>query len=133
VNQVDQAIYEALTSDAALMAKVTGVYNALAPSSVSTPFVVFQEQAGTDAYTLRRRMLRSLLYQVKCVDRGGSAKTAGEVYDLIDGVLHDASLSVAGYATLYVRRESDVKYTEVVDGVQYWHVGGLYRVIVSPL
>lgn len=132
MNQVDQALYQALTGSSELMARVSGVFNGLAPEAASEPVVVFQEIAGTDAYTLNRRASRELVYLVKCVDRGASAKQAGEVYDIIDSILHDATLSVPGYATLYTRREADRKYTEIEAGVQYWHVGATYRVVIAP-
>lgn len=132
MNQVDTALYTALTGSTALMAKATGVYNSLAPSTATPPFVVFNEQAGVDAYALSRRAYRRLLYQVKCIATGPSGKAAGEAYDLVEAVLHDAALTVTGYGLLYLRRESDVKYTEVVNGIQYWHVGAIYQVMITP-
>jgi len=132
MNQVDQALYEALTGDANIMNVVTGVYSAIAPPSATYPFIVFQEQSGTDDYVFARCGWRNLVYLVKCIDKSPSAKRAGEVYDLINAALHDASLSVPGHAVLYIRRESDVKYAEVSNGVMYWHVGARYRITVAP-
>lgn len=132
MNQVDQALTQALTSSDELMARVNGVFNGLAPGVVAEPIVVFQEIAGTDNYTLTKRATRNLVYLVKCIDKGPSAKRAGEIYDIIDSILHDATLNVPGYATLYIRRESDRKYLEVSDGVLYWHVGAEYRIQIAP-
>lgn len=131
MNDLEDALYDALIGNTALMAKATGVYNTVAPRSATCPFVVFGHQAGTDAYTARLRSTREYIYQVKCIAEGASSKVAGDVYGLIDAVLFDATLTAGSKAVLYVRRESDVKYSETVEGKQYWHVGALYRIVVA--
>ena len=63
---------------------------------------------------------------VKGVVRAPSADRAEEIADKIKELLNDKPLS--GFASLtYLRRESDVDYGEVIEGVQYRHAGALYR------
>ena len=132
MNQVDAALYAILSDNAELGEKVTGVYNAVAPETAEYPFVIFNEQSGTDSYVFGDYSHRNLVYLVKCVAKSPSAKVAGEVYDIIESILMDRQLTMDGYKNIYLRRESDVKYPEVVDGIQYWHVGALYSITVVP-
>jgi hypothetical protein len=42
-----------------------------------------------------------------------------------------ASLSISGSTLLYLRRQSDVEYPEVDNGVRYSHAGALYRLVTT--
>lgn len=127
------AIFEALDGDVALEDLVEDrIFHKVAPQGSTYPFVVFGKQAGTPQRTFRGPAVRSDLWMVKGVDRGPSASAAEEVDAALEAVLDDAELSVAGAELLYLRRESDLDYTEVLDGETFHHVGGLYRVVVEP-
>ena len=133
MNQVDTALYKILSEDTNLMEKITGVYNAVAPEMAEYPFVVFHEQSGIDNYVFGSDYShRNLVYLIKCVTESPSAKMAGEVYDIIESIVMDRQLTMDGYKNIHLRRESDVKYPEIVDGIQYWHVGALYSITVVP-
>lgn len=132
MNQVDTALYGVFTGSTNLAQKVTGCYHGAAPNAVAYPVLVFQEITGSDSYTLSKRVARELLYQVSVLAEGWSAKAAGEAMDIVDGLLHNAALSVSGYATLYVRRAGSREFVTVEGGVAYWHESADYRVIVSP-
>jgi hypothetical protein len=96
------------------------------------PYVVFQQQAGTDSYTFSARDGRSLLYLVKAVDVGSSGLRAAQMAERLDTLLTDKPLSVSGWTNIRLRRESDVEYVEVDAGKTYQHYGALFRVDVRP-
>ena len=136
---VDTAIYSRLATDVAGTATgtlgqlgATGVYRAVASQGSVEPYIVFNEQAGTDSYTFRARDTRSLLYQVKAVGKGNSALVPAQMAERIDALLTDAPLTLSGWTNIRLRRESDVEYVQIENGMQYHHLGGLYRVDVTP-
>ena len=110
----------------------TGVYRFQAPQGSVEPYVVFQQQAGTDSYTFSARDSRSLLYLVKVVDVGPSGMRAAQMAERIDSLLTDKPLSLTGWTNIRMRRESDVEYVEVDAGKTYQHYGALFRVDVRP-
>lgn len=108
------------------------IYHQQAPASASYPFVVFQKQAGnpTEAFA-DPSALDTDVWLVKAIDRSTSADSAEAAADRIITLLNDATLSISGHVLLYLRRESDVEYPEVLDGVFYQHVGSLFRLITD--
>lgn len=135
---VDTALYSLLAADVAGTATgtlgqlgATGVYRMVATQGSVEPYIVFNQQAGTDSYTFASRDVRSLLYQVKAVGKGSSALTPAKLAERIDALLTDHALSLTGWTNLRLRRESDVEYLEVANGQQYHHIGGLYRVDIE--
>lgn len=110
----------------------TGVYRFQAPQGSVEPYVVFQQQAGTDSYTFAARDVRSLLYLVKAVDASTSGLRAAQMAERIDSLLTDKPLSLTGWTNIRLRRESDVEYVEVDAGKTYQHYGALFRVDVRP-
>jgi hypothetical protein len=68
---------------------------------------------------------------VKAIDRGSSSDTAEAAQARVQVLLNDASLSISGSTLLYLRRQSDVEYPEVDNGVRYSHAGALYRLVTT--
>ena len=135
---VDTALYSLLAADVAGTATgtlgqlgATGVYRAVASQGSVEPYIVFNQQAGTDGYTFSSRDTRSLLYQVKAVGKGSSALVPAQMAERIDALLTDQPLTLTGWTNIRLRRESDVEYVEVANGQQYHHMGGLYRVDIT--
>lgn len=135
---VDTALYSLLAADVAGTATgtlgqlgATGVYRAVASQGSVEPYIVFNQQTGTDSYTFSSRATRSLLYQVKAVGKGSSALTPAKMAERIDTLLTDHALSLTGWTNIRLRRESDVEYLEVANGQQYHHIGGLFRVDIT--
>lgn len=127
------AIFEALDGDVPLEDLVEDrIFHQVAPQGSGYPFVVFAKQSGVPEHTFRGPAVRSDLWMVKAVDRGPSATVAEEVDSALETVLADAELSVAGAELLYLRRETDLDYAEVLDGETFHHCGGVYRVMVDP-
>jgi hypothetical protein len=135
---IDTALYTVLSADLAGTATgtlgqlgVTGVYRALAPQTATLPYIVYNEQAGTDQWTFNARTGKSTVYQVKAIDDGHSAANVSAMSDRLDALLNDAALSVSGWSCKRIRRESDIEYAETDEGVIYHHIGGLYRIDIG--
>lgn len=101
----------------------------MAPQSASFAYVTFSKSSGTPAYALAARTMDNDMWLVKGVDRSDTADPVDNIASRLDALLTDGSLSISGRTHLYLRRESDVDYSEEVDGVVYRHAGSLFRLI----
>jgi hypothetical protein len=137
---VRRAIYGKLAGDTTLNALLgtpatgysKGIYHQEAPDGATYPFIVFQKQSGTPTEAMGTpSALENDIWLVKCIDRGSSADVAESVQARIQVLLNDASLSISGSTLLYLRRQSDVEYPEVDNGVRYSHAGALYRLVTT--
>lgn len=132
-----RAIYGKMAGDATLDALLatppTGyshnVFYQVAPDAADYPFVIFNRQAGTPSYALGGRTMDSEVWLVKAVDRSDTADAADAIASRLNALLTDGTVSISGGTQLYLRRESDLDYSEVTDGVAYRHAGSLYRLI----
>jgi hypothetical protein len=108
------------------------IYHQEAPEHAAYPLIVFQKQAGTpsDAFG-KPAALDTEVWLVKTVDKSRSADTAEAAHARTISLLNDASLSMSGATLVFLRRESDVEYSEVADGESYKHVGSLFRVVTT--
>jgi hypothetical protein len=108
------------------------IYYQQVPQDANFPFVVFQKQAGTptEAFGVPSA-LETEVWLVKGIDRGATSDTAEAIQARIAALLNDASLSISGSTLLYLRRQSDVEYPEVDDGVQYHHAGSSFRLVTT--
>jgi hypothetical protein len=124
---------------------VKSIYYELAPSSAAFPYVVFQKQAGTPTYTMKAGTApypftadtairfdgyADELWLLKGVDRAQSADSAERIAGRLAWLFTDGpALSISGASQMYLRRDSDVNYSEVADGVEYKHAGATYRLL----
>ena len=135
---VRRALYGRLASDTTLNNLLgtppTGysksIYHQQAPAGAAYPLIVINKQSGTptEAFT-DPSALETDVWMVKAVDRSNSADTAEAAAARVITLLNDAALSISGSTTLYLRRQSDVEFPEVTDGITYKHVGALFRLI----
>lgn len=125
--QIDQAVYEKLSSDPNLEGRV---WNGLAPDDSREPFIVFQLVNGNDVWAHGGRAAENLMYQVKAVG-GPSRLEVDALYQNADDLLNDSILSVPDGQVVMLRRTSTFGFSEIAAGQQYWHSGGNYRVIYS--
>lgn len=129
MNEFETALYARLTGAAALtalLATPTSVFNLIAPRDAALDYVIFGLNAGGPV-TRSPRRAESLLYLAKGVSLRG-LKRAGEIDAAIDAALHNAPLTVVGWANYWLMRESRVRFDEALpDGRVAWHSGGLYR------
>lgn len=108
------------------------IYYQVAPEGAAFPFLVFQKQSGypTQAFG-DPSALENDVWLVKAVDRKTTADDAETVAARVADLLNDATLSISGSTLQFLRRQSDVQYPELIDGVLYQHVGSLFRLITS--
>jgi hypothetical protein len=93
---------------------------------------VFSKSSGvpTEAFGVPS-VMDDDVWLIKGIDKGTSADTVESIQARIAVLLNDAALSISGETLLYLRRQSDVEYPEVADGVQYHHAGAMYRLVHS--
>src|SRR3990167_843787 len=131
----DVAVYAKLTASTAITTPLggTAIYRQKAPENTDPPFVIYGKQSGVPNYTLGGVAFEDQLYMVKTVTLSNSGGVAGTVADAIDDTLQDASLTIAGHTHMYLRRDSDIDYSETGPGGQvYQHRGALYRIKADP-
>lgn len=108
------------------------IYHQQAPDGAQLPFVIFQRQSGLPTETFGDpSAIENEIWLVKAVDRNASTDTAEAISARIAVLLNDTTLSISGATLLYLRRQSDVEYPEVIDGAQYHHAGSLYRLVTT--
>jgi hypothetical protein len=136
-----RAIYGKLAGDTTLNSLLgappagysKSIYYQLAPEGAPAPFVILNRQSGTPTEAFGDPSgYESDVWLIKAVDKNGSADTAESIQARIATLLNDAALSISGATLMYLRRQSDVDYSELTDGVTYRHSGSLYRVVTDP-
>jgi len=128
-------LYTKLNADSAIttITGAGGIYDSLAPQGATWPNIVFQQQAPHDVLTAagNERVMTSDLWLVRGIARQESyAGVLGTLADRIDANLHRAAGGAAGADGVVftaVRLET-FRSTEDDDGVQYRHLGGLFRI-----
>ncbi len=130
VGLVEAGIYTKLNVTAVkTTAGATGVYNRIAPQTTALPYVIFQWQGGGDENSHPDRS-RDVIYTIKALAR--DAVTADTIDAACDVLLHDGLITVTGYNVIWLRRESDVAYSEVdASGQPVYHTGGMYRIRIE--
>lgn len=130
---VDAWLDTTLRNDTVLMSLVNGrVYNTMAPTGTTMPYVVWNYQGGSDVAAIgTHRVFARCVYQVRTVGTGASYVPLRSVADRVDVLLHGAVGVVPGGRIVSVVREQIIQFLEVVDGVMIRYLGGLYRVLVQ--
>lgn len=124
------------------------IYHQVAPSGAGFPYVIFFKAAGTPHYSMGRLAYDNEIWTIKGVAEGQNAadladNIAFQLDELLTSQRTDSTsntfisgvVSIAGADSAtrpYLRREADVEYSEVVDGVLYAHSGANYRLIYQP-
>lgn len=127
---VRAALYRQLADDeglTALLSDPKAIFEEVAPSGTTPPYLVFHHHAGTEVWTFKGGRSERALWVVKGICRGGSSAEAEAIDARCTELLHNARLSVSG-RTVSVLRESPVSYGESVNGEQWRHRGGIYRI-----
>jgi len=133
--RVEQWLYELLAGDQTLAGLVSGrIYGYLAPPGAALPLVIYSYQSGHDVRGVGpTRVMAEATYQVKAVDRGPSFANVKAIADRLDSLLQGASGDVVDGQVLMCVRENQVAYVEVDSGIQYRHLGGLYRIVAQEI
>lgn len=106
------------------------IYHNQAPNAASYPYVVFSKSSGVPTDTFGDPgALETDVWMIKAIDQNTTADAAEAIAARLRDLLNDVTLSISGSTLLMLRRESDVEYPEVTDGVMYAHVGSLFRLV----
>jgi len=123
-------IYSRLSSDPTIQS-VCGsrIYEGVSPENTQFPFIRMQEQGSHDVLGVGGvRILVPSLWLVRAITRGESFTPIQSVADAIDTQLQGRYNVINGSVyNLGGQRSSPFRLTEVDNGVQYRHLGGLYR------
>lgn len=125
---VDQCI-ASIKDDATIQSLCGGrIYRELAPQGATFPYIVFGLMSANDRNMLGPiRAFTRGLYQVRSVTSGNSFDTNNDIMDRVDTLLQDKTLTVDGFRVMPIHRESIARYTEVVAGTRFNHLGFIYR------
>ena len=131
-----QFLYAKLAADSTLTGIVsTRIYAELAPEAATFPLVMIIEMSpGNDLRVMGTgRIWSDPLFLVKAVDQ--TAALTGNLKTLatrIDAVLHGASGSATDGTVWACSRERPFSMAETgPGGIQYRHMGGVYRVLAQ--
>jgi hypothetical protein len=133
--KIDTWLYSVLHGDSSLVAAAPGgIYADMAPLGVTGVYVTYALMAGSDVLTISGvRMLMRALYVVRATGEGNSYSVVTTAADRIDALLKRTSGSTSGGLILSCVREEPVRYGELVDGKQFRHLGGLYRIQIEEV
>lgn len=135
-----RALYGKLAGDTTLTTQLgtpaagytQNIYHDQAPDGASFPLVTISKSSGVPTGAFRDpSAVETDVWLVKAIARNSTADPAEAISARIKVLLNDATLTISGAVCLFLRRESDVEYPEVVDGSLYHHVGSLYRLITD--
>ena len=102
---MQKAIYETLTEDSGLMAKVSGVYDYV-PEGVAYPYITIGDIAASDWSTKTSSGTQMTIDLHVHSQKNGRKETIGLIEDLYT-LLHQGGLTVAGHNLIAIRYESD--------------------------
>lgn len=113
-----------------------GVWLDLAPPGTSYPFVILALQSGTDVTTANGvRLMSTPLYQVKVVGPASStdtiAQAAAQADTVLGGLSGTRNVTVTDGYILSCVRESPLQQGELINGIPYVNLGGLYRLHIE--
>lgn len=136
VSALETGLYNKLTGQASLITALGGtlIYNQQAPQvaaggTAPAKYCVFQWQGGGDLNESPTRM-RELLYTVRGI--ATTAANARSIDSAIDDALHNQTLTVSGWSNIWCSRTTDINFIELDSGgVNRYHVGGIYRIIID--
>lgn len=132
VEVVEPWLFQRLWGDAALRALVgDSIINTLAMGDVATPYVVFSLSSARDiAGTGAVRTQVDCIYNVKAVAAGASWTPVLTIAKRLEALLDTSLLGTQSIPAgdLTCTRETVIEYPELVDGTQYRHLGGAWRI-----
>jgi hypothetical protein len=101
-------------------------YYQKAPQDASTPYCLVQYVTATDEYTFGDRGINAT-YSIKVVTDHKLPFGAINLYSTVHSTVQDSVLTITGYQTLRIRRESQFQFE---DPQHFWNVGGIYSLDV---
>lgn len=131
--RVDEWLKTTLAASAPLAVLVsTRIYGYVAPQGTVGNMVIYNWMGGSDLVAVGGyRALVNGLWQVKAVVQGLSFAPGEAIMDLVDGLIHRQTGSTSDSLILSCVRQSPVQYVETTNGIQYRHLGGLYKIQIE--
>jgi hypothetical protein len=140
VGLVEPWIYAKLIADengstgVADLIDVDSISGTLSAVPLTPPYVTFLMNSTTDIITGAggARISVESLYVIKAVAAGGSWDDVVALAERIDALFHlpNTVVTLSG-GSLSSIRERVISYPEVDEGVQYRHLGGIFRIRAS--
>jgi hypothetical protein len=136
---VRRAIHGKLRGDTTLMGMLgappagftKSTFDEVSPGGGEFPYIIVSQSSSVPRYALDGLAMDSDLWLIKGTDQNITADRADGIADRLDALLTDGTLSISGKTKLLLRRESAVRYSEVIDGTKYVHSGHLFRLIYT--
>lgn len=125
-------LYSTLEADGTFMGYVNGVYTAMAPEGTTPDYCVLQPMSSTAIMTaFGKKIMTNGLYSVKIV---GPQDHYANIFNAYNQLVTDIALvrpSSGSYGSILAcYQESDIYIQEVVAGVQWLNLGGMFRIEV---
>jgi hypothetical protein len=132
----DTWLYATLSSDDILLGMVGGsdsISGTLSANKMVPPYVTFILQSSRDVMAVGGiRISTDNLYEVKAVAETSSWGDLVNIARRIDYLINRPNAVMeSGGGSLTCVREQIIQYPEVESGVQYRHLGGIYRIRAS--
>lgn len=135
-NLVSKALLDRLAAVPAIVALLAededgdpAIYEDQAPQDSEGPFILISSPASNPQESLGDAIAwEEMIYNVKAVTDGGSAKIAGDLQVLIDQALTGSALTITGRQQILLRRVSGISYPENDDGRTWRHRGASYEI-----
>jgi hypothetical protein len=106
-----------------------GVKRGKAPSGSLFPLTIISYQSGIDViFENAVRSSVNALYQIKAVGPSDNTQAIFDLASCIDELFKRTKGTVTGGNIIGCYRESPLAYEDDTAGIQYSHIGGLYRV-----
>jgi len=99
-------IWNKYNGNAALKAVVSGMYLTEAPQGTAYPYIVYHKISGRPDYTYTEDM-ENVIIQFNIFDDNNSSTTINDIYTKLTALYDWCSLTVAGWDSIYMRREID--------------------------
>lgn len=134
VEIAEKWLYSVLSGDAALAGLVSDrISGTLSPELLDTPYVTFLMQASRDVSAVNGiRISTDNLYIVKGVAQTSTWDDLIPIANRIDALVHRTGGVVSfGGGSLTSTREMTFQQAEVDSGLQYRHLGGIFRIRAS--
>lgn len=135
IDLVEPWIYGQL-QDSALLTLIGGldhISGTLSVDELPTPYVTFLMQSSRDVQGNAGQIISTdNLYMVKAVAATASWDDVSPIATILTGLFHlpNTVVNVTG-GSLTSTRENIIQYPEITEGVQYRHLGAVYRIRAS--
>jgi hypothetical protein len=138
-NALGAGVYTKLSSGTALTALLSGgtasgsasIYSLEAPFNASYDYVIFNVQTGSETNDTRHR-IKDITLQVRAY--ATNQAKAGTIDAQCDVLLHNGSLTIAGWSCLWLVRSQDIEIVEYDESSRPIYTrGGLYDLKIERI